>query len=46
MIRIPTKTSGSGKAPGEAKEIDSATPRATTVQFVSVSGRVRQIVLR
>ena len=37
---------GTADAPGEAKDIDSATPSVTTDQFVVVSNRVRQIVLR
>lgn len=46
MISTPTRTNGNGDASGEAKEIDSATPNVTTAQFVVVSNRVRQIVLR
>ena len=46
MIRMPTSNKGNGDAPGEEKVIDSATPKVTTDQFVVVSSRVRQTVLR
>lgn len=46
MISTPTSTNGSGEASGEANEMDKATPSVTTAQFVVVSNRVRQMVLR
>ncbi len=46
MINTPTRISGSAEASGDANEIDNATPNVTTAQFVVVSNRVRQIVLR
>ena len=46
MQRIPASNRGSGEASWLENVTEKAMPRVSTAQFVVLSSRVRQIVLR